>query len=196
MLDLQPPFRRAARADAQALAELVNIAGEGLPFYLWQQMADADQSPWEIGRERARRESAAFSYRNAIIREADNAIVSCLTGYPLADDPPSSDYSGLPAMFVPLQQLEDMASGTWYINALAAYPDHRGKGYGRELLHLAESQALELKKRGMSLIVADSNASARRLYQRAGYHERASRPMVKEAWQHPGSSWVLLVKEL
>lgn len=196
MLDLQPPFRRANRADAQALAELVNIAGDGLPYYLWQQMADADQSPWEIGQERARRESGAFSYKNAIVREADNAIVSCLIGYPLADDPPSSDYSGLPAMFVPLQQLEDLASGTWYINALATYPDHRGKAYGRELLLLAESQALELQKRGMSLIVADSNAGALRLYQRTGYDECASRPMVKEAWQHPGASWVLLVKEL
>jgi hypothetical protein len=41
---------------------------------------------------------------------------------------------------------------------------------------------------------ADANAGARRLYERCGYRERASRAMVKEKWQHPGTDWVLLVK--
>lgn len=195
MIDITPPYRLAAPDDALALAELVNMAGEGLPLLLWSRMAEAGKSPWELGQERARREAGAFSYRNAIVREQDKEVVACLIGYPLDDDPAPVDYSDIPPMFVPLQQLEDMAPGTWYVNVLATYPDHRGKGFGRDFLAVAEAIASDLGKRGVSIIVADSNAGARKLYERQGYSERATRPMVKEDWQNPGTNWVLLVKD-
>lgn len=172
------------------------MAGEGLPLHLWSRIAGAGESPWDVGRNRARRESGAFSYRNAIVREQDDEVVACLIGYPLDDDSSPADYSEIPPMFVPLQQLEDMAPGTWYVNVLATRPAHRGKGIGHELLALAETIAADLGKRGLSIIVSDSNAGARRLYERAGYSELASRPMVKEDWESAGSNWVLLVKNL
>jgi ribosomal protein S18 acetylase RimI-like enzyme len=178
------------------MAELVNMAGEGLPLHLWTRMAEPGQSPWEIGQERARRESGAFSYRNAIVRDQDGKVVACLVGYPLEVASTPADYAEMPPMFVPMQQLEDMVPGTWYVNVLATYPGHRGAGYGHELLHIAEAIAAGMGMRGMSIIVADSNAGARRLYERQGYRELASRPMVKEDWENPGCRWVLLVKEL
>ena len=196
MIELQPPYRRATPADAPALAELANIAGEGMPLYLWTRMAEAGESPWDVGQERARREMGAFSYLNALMLEHQGKAVSCLIGYPLEDSPPPVNYSEMPSLFVPLQQLEDMAPGTWYVNVLATYPEQRGKGFGRGLLAVAEAAAAAHGKRGLSLIVADSNAGARRLYERLGYRERARRPMVKDEWQTPGTSWVLLVKGL
>lgn len=196
MIELAPAYRHALPDDAPALAELVNIAGEGLPLYLWTQMAEAGQSPWALGRERARRERGGFSYRNAIVREHGNAIAACLVGYPLDDEPAPADYSELPPMFVPLQQLEDLVPGTWYVNVLAVYPEYRGRGFGRALLVTAEDIARDLGKRGLSVTVADSNIGARRLYERQGYAERARRAMVKQGWTSPGTEWVLLVKPL
>lgn len=196
MIEIHAPYRRATLADAPAMAELVNMAGEGIPLYLWTRMAEAGQSPWEIGQERARRETGAFSYRNAIVREQDGEVIACLVGYALETTSAPVDYSEVPPMFVPMQQLEDMVPGTWYVNVLATYPDHRGKGYGRGLLDIAEASATGLGLHGMSIIVADSNIGARRLYERQGYRECGSRPMVKEDWQSPGYRWVLLVKEL
>jgi ribosomal protein S18 acetylase RimI-like enzyme len=178
------------------MAELVNMAGEGIPLYVWTRMAEPGQSPWDVGRERARRETGAFSYRNAIVREQDGEVVACLVGYPLEARTAPADDSEIPPMFVPMQQLEDMVPGTWYVNVLATYPEHRGRGYGRGLLEIAEAIAAGCGLHGMSIIVADSNVGARRLYERQGYHERDSRPMVKEDWQNPGSRWVLLVKAL
>jgi len=178
------------------MAELVNMAGEGLPLYLWSKMAPAGQSPWALGQERARRESGAFSYRNTIVRMEGNAVAACLIGYPLEQTAPAPDYSQIPAMFVPLQQLEDLAPDTWYVNVLATYPAHRRKGFGRALLNLAEGLASDAGKHGMSIIVADVNAEARRLYENRGYREHASRPMVKEQWLSPASNWILLLKEL
>ena len=196
MIDFQSPYRRAIRADAPALAELVNMAGEGLPLYVWSQMTEGGKSPWDVGRERAMRESGGFSYRNAVVRVQDDRVVAGLIGYPLDDTPAPVDYSDIPAMFVPLQQLEDLAPGTWYVNVLATYPEYRGRGYGRELLAMAEALAQDLGKHGLSIIVADSNTAARRLYERQGYAERARRPMIKATWQHPGSDWVLMLKTL
>lgn len=194
MSDLSPPFRRATTHDAHALSELINFAGEGLPLYLWENMAEANESAWDVGRRRARREEGSFSYRNAVVMEVDGRIAACLIGYPLPDAPEPIDYSQMPAMFVPMQELENLAPGTWYVNVLATYPEDRGRGHGTALLRLAEELAAADGKQGLSIIVADANAGARRLYERCGYREVARRPMVKDQWTNPGVSWVLLTK--
>jgi len=192
----KPSIRPATLQDAPALAELVNMAGEGLPLYLWAKMAQEGEDPWAVGRARARREEGSFSYRNASIIELDGAVAASLIGYPLADEPEAIDEANMPAMFVPLQQLENLAPGTWYVNVLASYPRFRKMGFGTGLLKHAETlAAMASAKRGMSVIVADNNVAARRLYERMGYRQAADRPMVKESWQSPGSAWVLLVKE-
>lgn len=196
MIELQPPMRYARTDDAHAMAELVNFAGEGMPLYLWTRMAAAGESPWEIGRQRARRETGGFSYRNTVLAEIDGRVAAALIGYPLAVEPEPVDYDELPAMFVPLQQLEDRAPGTWYVNVLAAYPDYRGRGLGGQLLAVAERLATATDCRGLSIIVSGANTGARRLYERSGYEEIATRPMVKEDWENPGENWVLLVKSL
>jgi ribosomal protein S18 acetylase RimI-like enzyme len=195
MITLTPPFRPAAVEDADILAELVNYAGEGLPEYLWATLAEPGEDPWQVGRQRAAREDGSFSYRNAIVIEHDNACAGALIGYEIADAPPPLP-DDMPAMFVPLQELENLAPGTWYVNVLAVRPPFRNKGLGTRLLDMAQKTARALGKRGLSVIVSDANSGARRLYERCGYVERASRPMVKEAWANEGRNWVLLTKPL
>jgi ribosomal protein S18 acetylase RimI-like enzyme len=181
--------------DAAALAELINIAGEGLPLHVWRSMAAPGEDAWAVGRQRARREQGAFSYRNAFVAEADGRVVSCLIGYPLPEAPEPIDYAQIPALFAPLQELENLAPGTWYVNVLATYPEHRGAGYGSRLLALADEIAAASSSHGSSIIVADANVGARRLYLRCGYHERAMRPVVREEnWETPARNWLLLVK--
>ena len=195
MATLEPPFRHATPDDAHALAELTDFAGDGLPLYLWERMAEPGETAWDVGRRRARREEGSFSYRNAIVAEEAGRVVACLIGYPLPDRPEPVDLAQTPPMFVPLQELENLAPGTWYVNVLATYPEHRGLGHGARLLRLAEGLAAASGCLGLSIIVSDANTGARRLYRRCGYVERASRPMVKDAWENAGANWVLLVKE-
>jgi ribosomal protein S18 acetylase RimI-like enzyme len=193
VVELTPPFRRAGPGDAQALAELVDFASEGLALHLWSRTAGPGGDPWAVGRERARREAGSFSYRNAVVLEREGQIAAGLIGYPLPDAPePIPDT--MPAMFVPLQELENLAPATWYVNVLAAYPQERGRGHGRALLALADRLAEAAGNRGSSIIVSDANTGARRLYERTGYREIARRPKVKEDWRNPGAEWVLLVK--
>ena len=191
-----PSLRPATPEDAEALAELINFAGEGLPAYIWERMAEPGETVWDVGRRRARREEDSFSYSKAVVLERDGAVAACLIGYPLPDAPEPIDHDEMPAMFVPLQELENLAPGTWYVNVLAAYPEQRGQGHGAALLARAKEIAAAGGRQGLSIIVADANTGARRLYERSGYRETARRTMVKEDWQNPSESWVLLVKPL
>ncbi|HEX6142046.1 MAG TPA: GNAT family N-acetyltransferase [Geminicoccaceae bacterium] len=196
MIELAPPFRRATPGDAAALAELINFAGEGLPLFLWERMIEGGESAWEVGRRRARREEGSFSYRNAVVAEVAGRVVGCLIGYPLPERPEPIDRERMPPMFVPLQELENLAPDTWYVNVLAIDPQHRNRGLGSDLLRLAEQLAAAAGSTGLSIIVSDGNAGARRLYERCGYIATARRRMVKDGWSNPGQSWVLLTRDL
>jgi ribosomal protein S18 acetylase RimI-like enzyme len=192
MVDLTPPLRRATAGDAAALAEFINMAGEGMPLHVWQQMATAGEDPWEIGRRRqAERAEAGKVF---VIDEGDGAIAG-LTGYPIPATPEVIADDEVP-MFVPLIELENLAPSTWYVNVLATDPAHRGRGLGTRLLALAEQIAGGLGLEAMSIIVASRNTVARRLYENTGYVEMARRTVVKGDWTCDSDEWVLLVKRL
>jgi len=185
-------FRRAKLADVAQLAELVEFAGEGLPFCLWTQMAGLGGDPWEVGHKRWSSETTGISYRNALIAEQAGKTVAALIGYPLGEPEPIEHSEH--ALLVPLHELMNRAPNTWYVHVLAAYPEHRGHGIGAALLAEADKLAEGAALSGLSLIVSDTNTGARRLYERSGYREAARRKMVKQGWQHPGTDWILLIK--
>ena len=124
------------------------MAGEGMPVYLWEKLAEPGQSAFDVGCARARREVGSFSYRHAVVREEGGSVAAALIGYPLPDVPEPIDYAEMPAMFVPLQELENLAPATWYVNVLATYPSCRGKGYGGVLLEIAEELARDTGSTG------------------------------------------------
>jgi ribosomal protein S18 acetylase RimI-like enzyme len=172
----------------------VNYAGEGMPLYLWNKMTEPGETAWDVGIRRAAREEGSFSYRNAIMVECDGKAAGALIGYEIPDHP-EPVVRDMPEMFVPLQELENLAPGTWYVNVLAVLPEYRNLGLGSTLMQLADETGRSKGKQGTSVIVSDGNPGARRLYERFGYRERARRPMVKEGWENEGRNWVLLTKE-
>lgn len=180
--------------DATALAELVDMAGEGLPSYLWARTAQEGETALDVGRRRAQREEGSFSYRNAVVADEGDGAFATLIGYPLPEVPePIAD--DMPPMFVPLQELENVACGTWYVNVLAVMPAHRNCGHGGCLLNIAEQQMRRTGRRGLSLVVSDTNFSARRLYERSGFTISGSRTKVKDAWSNAGAEWLLMMRE-
>ena len=196
MLTLDPPFRCATPTDAPALTELVNMAGKGMPLHLWAKMAGPGETGWDVGCNRAAGERGNFSFRNAIVAENEGSVVAGLVGYRLPDVSPAIDPETTPTMLVPMQELENSAPGTWYVNFLATYPDHRRQGYGNGLLSIAGRMASLTNASGLSIIVTDANEDARRLYEKCGYRWAAVRPMAKEDWENPSENWILLTKTL
>ena len=184
-------LRPATREDAADLAHLVDLAGEGLPSYLWAGIAEPGESVWDVGTRRAARDEGSFSWRNAVIAEIDGAVAGGLVSYRIGDVPEPLD--DLPPMFRPLQALENQALGSHYVNVLATYPAFRRRGVGRVLM--AEAERLGTGARGISLIVADANAPARRLYAALGYAERARAPIARNGWRSASEQWLLMVKD-
>ena len=190
----QATLRPGEIEDARLLAKLVNYAGEGFPLYLWERLAKEGQTGWDVGQERASRKSGGFSYVNATLIEYEGCPAGCLIGYEIAKIPePIPD--DVPPMFIPLLELENLALDSWYVNVLAVLPEFRNLGLGSILLKKADEYGTNLDKAGMSVIVADNNQNARKLYERCDYQERAHRPMVKEDWVSEGENWVLLTKQ-
>jgi ribosomal protein S18 acetylase RimI-like enzyme len=194
MTKLAAPYRCATSQDVPELPELVNTAGDGLPLYLWAKQAGASESPWDVAVNRARRGIGGFAHENIVVREEGAKIAACLIGYPLSSAPQVYDRKDVPSMLAPMYELEHLVPRTWFVNVLATFPEYRGRGFGTELLHIAETLAHDSQCAGLSLIVSDANVGARRLYERHGYSQQATRPIVKEDWAHAGHNWVLLVK--
>lgn len=192
MIDLAPPFRIATEADAPALAELVNFAGEGLPLHLWTGLADAGQDPWVVGRAR---QAAKAAEGQILVADFGDGAVASLTGYSIGPAPEQIG-ADFPPILRALQELENQALNSWYVNVLACYPAHRGKGLGSSLLQIAETIATAEGIPCMSVIVASNNTGARRLYERQGYGEIASRPCIRDGWVTETDRWVLLTKPL
>lgn len=193
----EPSFRPARKADAAALAVLVDIAGEGMPAYMWSTLKAPGQSLLEFGRERAQREAGGFSYRNSVVAEVDGEVAASLVGYRL-EDPYDLDGSlaEAPEIVRPLVRLEGKAPGSWYVNVLATFPEFRRRGIGARLLAIAEEKARREGAPALSVIVASWNEPASRLYAHAGYSTLAREPALPfPGCPHTGD-WVLMVKPL
>lgn len=189
-------IRAATPNDADAMAKLINLAGEGFPVYLWESMIEGDETVWDVGRRRAQREEGGFSYRNTYVAVGEDQIMGAITAYAQPDTIDPVDPAVTPAMFVPILELEGLAPGSWYINVLAVFPPFRNLGLGSVLVRAAEQHARDAGKRTVSIIASDGNPGAVRLYERLGYQVRATRTMIKDGWDNPGKNWILLTKEV
>lgn len=190
MIPLAPPLRTAVPSDAPQLAELVNFAGDGLPHYVWTSLATNGEDPWDIGRAR---QAAKARDGTIVVEDRGDGAIACLTGYTVS---PTYIGDDIPALFRPLLALENQVPGSWYINVLACYPEDRGHGIGTRLLRVAEQIARSKGIDRMSVIVADDNIGALRLYERCGYSHMTAAPCVREGWVTRTREWVLLTKPL
>lgn len=190
----EPAIRPATPRDATHLAALVDIAGEGVASYFWGQMAEAAQSPFEVGRGRAQRDEGSFTWRNAHIAEVDGDIAGALVGYRVPDSSDPSEIKALAPIVRPLAELEAEAPGHWYVNVLAVFAEYRGRGIGAALLRQAETIGKASAPAGMAIIVASENTGAVRLYERTGYREIGRKPVVPFPGYKRGGDWVLLSK--
>lgn len=191
MLQATTLIRPARPEDADHMARLINTAGEGLPLYFWGQTADGGQDPWEIGRNRAQRDEGGFSWRNGVVAQVGSEVAALTVTYPIGDSPVEIA-DDVPAIFVPLLELENNALGTQYVNVLATYERFRGQGHGTRLLKEAETLA---GRRKLSIIVSDGNENARRLYERFGFRHVDQRPIATaRGWSCNGRNWLLLIK--
>jgi ribosomal protein S18 acetylase RimI-like enzyme len=189
-------IRNAIPEDGTVLAELMNLAGEGLPSYLWSQLAGPGEDAMAVGARRVASVDGGFSYRHAHVLLRCGQVAGMLLGYRLPEHPDMSALEGCPKVVLPLLELEAQVPGSWYVNAVATMPGQRGLGVGTRLMQLAEQLALESAAAALSLIVAAENTGASRLYERLGYVAVARRPIIAFPGCTHRGDWVLMRKPL
>ncbi|GLQ32635.1 GNAT family N-acetyltransferase [Litoribrevibacter albus] len=189
-------IENARREDAKALAYLVDLAGEGLPRYLWSEMMTDEASPYDVGAQRASRDEGAFSYKHARVVCRDSRVVGMMLSYQLDDPYVVGDLKSIPKVIQPLIQLESNVPGSWYINAIATDESFRGQGIAKRLMEDAETTAQERGIHLMSLIVASENTAAKHLYQTLGYQCQASLPVILYPGSLHGGDWELMTKQI
>lgn len=188
-------IRKAQVEDAPKLAELMNIAGEGIPAHLWERMVGPGEDAVAFGARRVARTEGGFSYTSAYVAACDAAIAGMLLGYRLPDPYEGGPLDEVPSVVRPLVELEALVPGSWYVNAVATDAVYRGQGVGRQLMEQAGQLAQASKAEALSLIVAEENARARRLYEKLGYQVIAQRPIIPfPGFPHSGD-WVLMTKD-
>jgi len=122
-------------------------------------------------------------HENHRIASWDGRIAGGLHAYPwddMEDDPPNP--------LIPEERFEIgepfhhlTAPGSYYIHALAVYPEFGRKGIGSTLLSLARDQAAEKSLTDLSLYVYAQNVGAVALYEKHGYEVAGRSPLV----EHP-----------
>lgn len=120
-------LRPARKDDADLLVRIIDMAGEGLPRILWEEIGGPGADPWEIGRSRALRDSGGFSWRNATVAELAGQAAGAIITYPTGTAPELPD-AGTPPVVAPLMELEALAPETCYVNAVAVLPGARRQG--------------------------------------------------------------------
>jgi len=182
-------IRPARIADCSDLAILDNVAGHGLPLWLWHGAVTrgkgADALEW--GRDRYRDESQLCNWRNARIAEVEGETAGMAVGYALPSD--VSTPSDADPVLRPVLALFARAAGHWLLDALAVFNRVRRRGAARLLLR---DQIALAGNRPVSLVVADDNLRAIGLYESEGFGQTASEPFVPFANAHATTQWLLM----
>lgn len=163
---LEAPFRPATIEDCYDIARLFKIASGGVAEYTWttMQVDYPGLTPIEIGERRYASDKTVFSYKNSVVASRDDQVMGVLVTFPIADE--VDEPSEMDQVLAPYS-LE--APGSWYICAMAFFPEFRGQGLGTKLLAIARGQAQDRGFSELSLLVFEQNPGAVRLYERNGF---------------------------
>lgn len=188
---LVPPFREATAADAPHLAAFMDLAGHGLPAWLWHEI-DPSRPALEVGASWATAPDSPVNFENAAIIEVDGKPAGTLIAYPVGEAPELPTV--MPPPVAPLCALAASTKNSYYINTLAVYPQFGDSGLGQSLLSLAEILAKAWRLPRVTLIALENDDRAIRLYRDRGFQAEQRAAVVPFTGSSMTGDWVLMAK--
>ena len=163
-------IRPAQKSDAQAIAELINLAMLEITY----------QFIGEENREKANaflayfvaKENNQYSYENIFVAEDQGKIIGQISIY---------DGAKLQELRQPIWDKikadrgidywaeDETQAGEMYIDTFAVCPTMQGKGIGKLLLQFAIAEHVEKQHKVLGLLVEKDNPNAKRLYEIMGF---------------------------
>jgi len=190
-------YRTGTKDDCPRLAELVNIASDGVVEFLFHDLIDG-VSPIQMVAHNLDKDTGYYTYKNTIVAEEGCDVVGVSFYYPAHYHEISDDMrSFLPADR--LEHLKHILSGrvenSLYIDTLCVDETYRGNGVGGELISLTKQKAVEQGFNSLNLIALADNTDAHRLYFRCGFEIVSGVEMEPhELIPHEGGAYLMRCK--
>jgi len=164
-------YRPGEKKDCAKLAELINIASDGVVEYFFHGLVPGMTAVQVIAINHEN-DNYPHSYKSAIVATENNDIVAMALSYPSSYHKISDEMRG----FFPAERLEHFSAfyssrveNTWFLDALCVIESHRRRGIGEKLISLTKEKAVANGYNALSLIVFADNALAIPVYIRTGF---------------------------
>jgi GNAT superfamily N-acetyltransferase len=190
-------FRAGRPEDSSDLAILWDAASRRHAAWIWGTLAGPGQSWLEVGRSRVLTMTDEPHYHAKWhLAEAGGQIIGALFGFSIPDPYDQIDLETIDATLRPMIELEMVAKGCWLVQAVALFPEARGKGHGEALMNRACQAARDAGHRRIVLQVETPNTGAISLYRKCGFAEWERRPFVPFPGSDDEGDWILMAKDL
>ncbi|CAB1059453.1 hypothetical protein D1BOALGB6SA_4215 [Olavius sp. associated proteobacterium Delta 1] len=164
-------YRPAEKNDSPKLAELINIASDGVVEYLFHDLVPG-MAPAQVVAYNLENDNFPHSYKSAIAAVDGNTLVGMALSYPSFYHKITNEMRD----FFPADRLEHLrdfytscVNNSWFLDALCVAESHRKRGIGEKLISLTKEKAMENRYNTLSLIVFADNALAMPVYESTGF---------------------------
>lgn len=164
-------YRPAEIKDCPKLAELINIASDGVVEYLFHDLVPGI-TPVQLVAHNLENEHSPHSYKSAVVASDGTDVIGMALSYPSAYHTITDEMKN----FFPgdrIEHLRDFYSSSvdtsWFLDALCVVEGYRRRGIGEMLISLTKEKAIEHGFNALSLIVFADNTLAIPVYERAGF---------------------------
>jgi ribosomal protein S18 acetylase RimI-like enzyme len=194
-------IRDAVAGDAPDLAEVCIMAGHGVMELFYDGLVpDKSVTDCVIARRILDRDSFATFRRWRVAVDASGQFLGALNSLPhkalmdAPDDPLLDDAKMRP--IAGLLELEEIPVGSYYVNIIAVYPQHRRSGAGAALMQDAEQLARLKNFSRMSLCTFEDDPGLMGFYRRQGFETQARRAIEPNPAIAMADHFVLMVRDL
>jgi ribosomal protein S18 acetylase RimI-like enzyme len=164
-------YRPADKEDSARLAELINMASDGVVEYLFHELIPG-MTPVQTVAHNLENDSHPHSYKSAMVAADENDVVGMALSYPSSYHKITDEMRA----FFPAERLacfEDFYSArvenSLFLDALGVDATCRRQGIGTRLVELTREKARKSGYEQLSLIAFADNAPALALYRLLGF---------------------------
>lgn len=165
-------FRKGQKEDCQKIAELSCLASEGALEYLFRDLVP-NMTATQVMLNGLKQDVYPHTFRSAIVAEYENKVIGMAISYPAEFHRITNELRE----FLPESRLErftdfytSRVEGSYFLDAIGVYPEHRGCGIGKGLLEATKKKAVVEGYNELSLIVFADNEAAIRFYKNNDFH--------------------------
>ena len=180
-------IRQGVADDADTLRRVFEYAGHGLAQTFWRKAHEKGTDFDSMVRERMAKRIGDPVNRFRVC-DIDGVPAGGILSYEKTGEPEDPGDAG--PMLRVLIEAENNLVGTHYINALAVFPEFRKRGIAEVLIRDSAGDA----RQPLSLIAADENTEALRLYRRLGFEDISHHPIRAEGWTPNGRTWITMIR--